>query len=185
MANEDRPTGLSPTGTIGGTPYSAKVRRYAVPATDGTALYVGDAVVSTGSANADGVPYVIQAAAANILRGVVVGFEPDPTNLELKYRLASTERIAMVCDDPMAEFEIQENGAIAVTAVGGNAELVVAAGSATSGLSGMELASSSAITGAAQLRIIQLVQRPNNEVGTNGKWVVKINEHELLTAAGV
>lgn len=188
MANADRPAGFSPSGNIGGSPYNAQVRKYAVALGDGTALFVGDAVKSTGTANADGIPYVTQAAASNTIRGVVVGFEPEPTNLELQYRLASTERIVLVCDDPLAEFEVQEDsvgGALAVTAVGGNIEIVVGAGSTVSGRSGMEIDSSTATTSAAQIRIIGSVQRPDNEVGTNASWIVKINEHELLTAAGV
>lgn len=184
MPNADRPRGFELVGHVSGSPHNAAINKYAVPSGDSTALFVGDAVITDGNANADGIPYVIQGTVAASLRGVVVGFEPDPTNLELQYRLASTERICYVCDDPDALFEIQETGAIAATDVSGNAEISVAAGSTVSGRSGMELDSASAITGAAQLRIVRLAQRADNEIGTNANWIVRINEHELDTAAG-
>jgi len=184
MANADRPRGLKLVGHVSGSPFNAQIRRYAVPSSDGTALFVGDAVKTNGTASTAGIPYVIQAAAGDGLRCVVVGFEPLATNLELLYRAASTERVVYVCDDPEALFEIQEDGAIAVTAVSGNADLVVAAGSTVSGLSGMELDSSSATTSTAQLRILELAQREDNAVGTNAKWIVRINEHELAGTAG-
>ena len=184
MANSDRPSGFKLVGHISGSPHNAQIRRYSIPASDGTALFVGDAVKSDGSADADGVPGVIQAAADNGLRGVIVAFEPEPTNLELLYRTASTLRYCLVCDDPDAIFEIQEDGTIAATDVGGNADIVVGSGSTVSGQLAMELDSSSAVTATAQLRILGLVQRADNEIGTNGKWLVRINEHELDTADG-
>lgn len=187
MPNSDRPTGLRLVGHLSGSPHNAAVNKYIIPASDGTATFVGDAVVTNGDASSDGIPYVIQASAGGAIRGVIVGFEAEPTNLELQYRLASTERIAMVCDDPDALFEIQEDsdgGALAATDVSGNADIIVGAGSTVSGKSGMELDSSSAITGAATLRIVALAQRPDNEIGNQAKWFVRINEHEFDTAAG-
>lgn len=188
MANSDKPFGARLVGHISGSPFNAQIRRYSVPASDGTALFVGDFVKSDGSADADGVPGCIQAAAANTLLGVVVGFEPVPTNLETMHRLASTLRYALVCTDPDAIYEIQEDSVgsnLAATDVGGNADIIVAAGSTVSGISAMELDSSTAVTTTAQLRILGLAQRADNEIGANAKWLVRINEHELDTAAGV
>ena len=180
MANSDSPSGFTLVGTIGGSAYNAQIHKYAIPAADGTATFVGDAVKTNGDATADGVPYVIQAAATNTIRGIIVGFEPNPSNLELQYRAASTLRICWVCDDPYAVFEIQEDGTMAATDVSGNADIVVAAGSTTSGRSAMELASSTVATGDT-LRILELVQRADNEIGLNAKWKVMIMEHELTT----
>lgn len=160
-----------------------RIRRYSIPASDSTATFVGDFVKSNGTADTDGTPQVVQAAAGDTLRGVVVAVEPE-TQASTLHRAASDQRYVLVCDDPDAVFEIQEDGAMAVTAVGGNADVVVAAGNTTFGTSGMELDSSSAVTTTAQLRILGLVQREDNEVGTNGKWLVKINEHELGTSGG-
>jgi len=189
MANRDIPNGLRPVGYLNGATWNGKVNKYYVPATDGTAIFIGDAVKSAGSASADGkYPDVAQAAAGDAIRGVVVGFEVDPDNINYKYRPASTAMTLLVCDDPDAIFEIQEDsvgGALAVTEVGENADLVVGSGSTTTGLSGMELDSSDHKSATAQLRILRLVDRPDNELGTNARWQVLINEHELKSTTGV
>lgn len=188
MANSDTPFGFKLVGHTSGSPMNARLTRYSIPASDGTAVFIGDAVKSTGSADTVGVPAVIQAAAGNTIRGVVVAFEPLLTNLETKHRLASTLRYALVCDDPEAIYEVQEDSVgnnLAATDVGDNFEIIVAAGSTVSGLSGMELDSSTAAGATAQLRVLGLVQRADNEIGANAKWLVRINEHELDATAGV
>lgn len=185
MANADVVKGARPVYHPSGR---IPTRRYAIPASDGTAVFIGDFVKSGGSADANGVATVIQAAAGNTLRGVVVGFEPDHSNLALLYRTASTLRYCYVADDPDTVFEIQEDavgGDLAVADVGENADIVVAAGNTTFGTSGMELDTSTHVTTTAQLRILGFVQRPDNEVGTNAKVLVKINEHELASTSGV
>jgi hypothetical protein len=186
MPNVDAPNGLRPVKHLDGSPFSGTANRYFVPATDSTAIFVGDAVVSAGSADADGIPTVAQASAGGNLLGVVVGIEPE-TDESLNYRAASTARYVFVADSPDVVFEIQEDsdgGAIAATAVGNNADLVVGSGSTATGTSGMELDSSGVGTAAAQLRILELAQRPDNEIGTNAKWLVMLNEHERKSTTG-
>lgn len=189
MANVDRPNGLRPVKHLDGSPYNGAVNRYYIPASDSTATFVGDAVKSGGTADADGVPTIAQAAAGDAIRGVIVAFEPNPDNLGINYRAASTARYALVADAPDLVFEIQEDavgGAVAITAVGNNADLVVGSGNTTSGASGMELDSSTVATTTAQLRILGFVQDPKNEVGVaNAKLLVSINEHELKSTTGV
>lgn len=188
MANVDRPNGLSPIRHLDGSAYNGQVNRYFIPATDATAMFVGDAVKSAGSADSDGVPTVAQAAAGDTLRGVIVGFEPDPDNLSRNYRAASTARYVLVADAPDIVFEVQEDSvgaALAATNVGQNADIVVGAGNTTSGASGMELDSSTAVATTAQLRILGFSQAPKNEIGDNAKLEVVINEHELKSTVGV
>ena len=186
MANVDRVNGLRPVKHLDGSPYNGAVNRYYVPDTDTVAIFVGDAVKSSSSADANGVPGVAQAAAGDAIRGVVVGIEPV-TDESLIYRAASTERYLLVADAPDLVFEIQEDsvgGALAAGDVGENADIVVAAGSTAAGTSGMELDSSTAVTTTAQLRILGLAQRADNEIGVNAKWLVAINEHELKSTTG-
>lgn len=186
MANVDRVNGLRPVAHRNGAPYTGAANRYYVPSSDGTAIFVGDAVKSAGSADSDGVPSVAQAAAGDAIRGVVVGVEPV-TDESTSYRAASTERYVFVADDPDLVFEVQEDsvgGDLAATDVGSNADIVVGSGSTTTGTSGMELDSSTAATTAAQLRILGLAQRADNEIGTNARWLVSINEHELTSTTG-
>lgn len=195
MANTDRPAGLSPVKHLGGASWNGKANVYYVPATDGTAIFKGDAVKSAGSADATGkYPTVAQAAAGNAVRGVVVGFGEspnvmiNPTNPDRVNRPASTAMYVLVVDDPSVIFEVQEDsdgGALAATSVGLSADLVVAAGSSTTGKSGMELDSSSAAALAATLKILRAVNREDNELGDNCKWEVLIAEHEMNLATGV
>lgn len=191
MANVDRPNGLTPIRHLNGSPWNGALTKCFIPATDSTAVFKGDAVVSAGSADADGVPTVARASAGSNLRGVVVAFEPVGGDLELLYRPASTAMYAYVCDDPDVVFMIQEDsvgGALGAANVGNNADLVVGAGDTSSGASNMELDSSDAIantTAAAQLRILGLHKTPDNEIGTNAKWEVLINEHEFKSTTGV
>ena len=64
MANSNTPMGLRPVRHRNGAPYNGAATRYFVPASDGTALFLGDPVVVAGSADADGVMTVTRATAA-------------------------------------------------------------------------------------------------------------------------
>lgn len=189
MANGNAPAGLKPVRHRNGAPYNGAANLYFVPATDSTAVFIGDAVKSAGSADAaTGVPTVAQAAAGDTLRGVVVGVVPDTAQSTI-YRVASTARYLLVADDPDLEFEIQEDavgGALALDSVGLNADLVVGSGSTATGRSGMQLDTSDVKTATAQLRILGFVQRADNEFASaNAKVRVMINEHELKATTGV
>jgi hypothetical protein len=195
MANVDKVRGAKLIGTSRGGPHTARVRTYVIPASDGTAVFLGDFVKSGGSADASGLATVIQAAAGDALRGVVVGVNPikgvaiGSENLNRNYRPANVKMHVLVCDDPDAIFEIQEDAVGATTAlddVGENADITVAAGSTATGLSGMELDSSDHKTTTAQLRILGFVESPDNTpASANAKLLVKINEHELASTSGV
>ena len=144
MANVDSPFGLRPVRYMSGAPYNGAVNYYAALASDGTAMYLGDPVKLSGTSQTiDGMIYsdVDQAATGDVCVGVLVGVIPVTRDSTI-YRAASTQRILMVADDPNLVFEIQEvSGGTALTAndIGLNADFVVAAGSATTGLSGVEL----------------------------------------------
>ncbi len=191
MANTDKPKGLIPVRYLNGSPYNGQVKIYYIPATDGTAVFRGDVVKRAAGADTTGkYPTVAQAAATDIyLVGVVVGFglQPEiaanPDNLAMSYRAADTAMYVAVVDDPNVIFEAQEDGTMAYTAVGQNADLVVGSGSTTTGLSGMEIDSSDAKNTTAQLRVMRLVDRPDNAIGANAKWEVMIVEHIHKTSA--
>src|ERR1700727_2015412 len=77
---------------------------YSVPATDATALYVGDVVelVSTMDTTLTAQVSTVKAlaSATNVPLGVVVGFLPNPDDLYVpNYRKASTARYVIVADD--------------------------------------------------------------------------------------
>jgi hypothetical protein len=166
---------------------------YLMLAADGTATFIGDLVKLSGSAGAagvvvngvdcEGMASIAQSTAGDQSVGVVVGFLPDQDNLMRRHRLASTNRVALVVDDPNVLFEIQEvSGGTSFTAaeVGLNANVIVAAGDTTTGMSGMELNNSGeATTAGLNVRIHRLSPRPDNSMGENAKWLVLITDHQL------
>ena len=76
--------------------------------------------------------------------------------------------------------------AAAATEAMGNANLVIGNCSTATGVSIAEIDSSSAATTATlQVRLLRLVQRPDNVAGNYAKWLVQINLHSLLYTTGV
>lgn len=192
MANTDTPFGLRPIRHRNGAAYNGAANAYFVPASYGTALFIGDPVVKTGTANTAAVngfaagtlPEINKATAGdgNAITGVIVGFQADPDNLGRTYNPASTARVVYVCDDPDVVFEIQADGAIAAAQVGLNAVLIYTnAGSTATGRSGAELDTTSDVPAADasnQLTIQRIVDRVDNEAGSAfTKVEVKINNH--------
>lgn len=193
MANTNTPFGLAPVQQQASGPYSAGIRTYCIPASDGTAVYVGDLVKLAGTGEiVNGSPFqdVIIAATGDVFCGVVVGFAPNPSDLTSRYRAASTQRLVYVCDDPDALFEVQEIGtgtALTLNDVGLNINISVVAGSTYTGLSGSVINNASeATTNTLDLHIVGLSDRPNNAVGAYAKWLVRINRHQFANqVAGV
>lgn len=165
----------------GGAP---RLREYYVPASDSTALFQGDFVTlvpTTGAMDPKNeVPVVQRAATGNVLLGVVVGFRPDPAlPYTGQYRAASTARYVTVCDDPDAIYEIQEDavgGAVTAALVGAlsNADIVVAAGSTATGLSGTMLDSSTAAATAEDLKIVGVRRDLANAAAQTGGAVLQV-----------
>jgi len=192
MANANTPFGLRAVQHRNGAPYDGAARTYAVPASDGTALFIGDLVKLAGTAQTIKgrvYPDVIRAATGDVFTGVVVGVIPD-TQDSLRYRAASTQRLLLVADDPELLFEIQEtSGGTPLTAndSGLNANVTVAAGSTVTGFSGTELNNATeATTNTLDLHIVSPVNREDNAIGANCKWLVTINRHQFANqVAGV
>ena len=193
MANTNAPFGFKPVGYFNGTPWDGKANVYYAPTTSATALYVGDLVTMAGSGSTDGCYPDIQASAASDITivGVAIGFGTtpnlmaDPANLGQKYRPASTAMYVLVVDDPNVIFEAQEDGALAVSAIGNNIDFVATAGSSTTGRSAMVLDSDVIDPSTVYpLRLLRLANRPGNALGTYARWLVMINGHIYRTTAG-
>lgn len=198
MANANRPSGFSPVQYLNGSPWNGQARIYSIAAAYTTALYIGDPVKSSGTADANGVPGIILGATTGALRGVIVGLGSaegliaNPKNLDITYRPAAaqaTDWYAMVVDDPQVLFEVQENAngtALAATEIGLNT--ISVSGTGNGFLSGWMLASATDATPAAtatlQLKLMGLVRRQQNAFGAYAKHLVKINVHELGTGTG-
>lgn len=190
MANVDSPFGLRPVCA------PKRIRPYYIPSGYATALFVGDAVIKTGTSNtadveavgygvfpAGTLPEINKATAGdgNAITGVIVGFAARPDALGVRYSPASTEGVALVADYPAEEFLIQADGTIAAAQVGLNANLIyTTAGSTATGISGVELDTTSDVPAADasnQLTIQRLHNAPWNELGDYSVVVVKINQH--------
>lgn len=175
--NANTPFGLKPVRGTGSQPYNDGTQMFFVPASDATALNIGDPVVLAGSADAAGVATVTLAAAAGPITGVVVGFMPDGTTNMVGNRAASTAAYVLVETNPLTLFEIQDTaGTIGVNDIGLNANLTIAAGNAYTKRSGVVLnAASKATTATLAVRIRGLSQKPDNSFGAFAKVLVQIN----------
>jgi hypothetical protein len=90
-----------------------------------------------------------------------------------------------VIDDPSQLFLIQADEDIVQADIGKNADVVGTGGSTVTGVSAMELDSSTiADTAALNLKIVGLYNVPGNALGDFAVVVVKINEH-LYGSSGV
>jgi hypothetical protein len=197
MPNTNAPSGLRPVRHRNGAPYNGAATRYFVPASDATALFLGDPVILAGSADVNGVATVTRATAGggSFLLGPVVSVDTDDgtsTGITLgrdsaTYRVASTARYVWVADDPDIIFAVQSNGSTAVADVGLNMDLVAGAGSTVTGWSGFQAADSTkATTNTLQLRVLGFNQNIDNEVGNpNAKLLVAINLHALRNLTGI
>jgi hypothetical protein len=200
MANPNTPYGLRPYSYVWGSPYAGAVRVYAVPANNGTALYLGDPVkLITNSSDGNGVQNVVIGTAgggaynlgafmgiANNAGSTVITLQQTQT----PYLAASQQAYVYVCDDPNVLFAIQENGsggAMVSGASGRNADLVSGSGSTVTSQSGWQLASNTLnTTNTLQMRIIQALQEIDNTVAIlSAKWLVKFNLHSMNNLLGV
>ncbi len=193
MANLDTPFGFKPVKHLLGAPWNGKVTTYYVAVGNSVALFKGDAVKSAGSADATGkFPTVVQAAAGDAIRGIIVGFgdnpyvmtHPDTPNRD--YCPATTAMYVFVVDDPFVVFEIQEDSVgndLDADMLGLQTDITVGTGSTATGKSAMELDASDTATALGQCKLLRVVDREDNALGTNCKWEVLIVEHEMLAYA--
>jgi hypothetical protein len=193
MANTNAAMGGRPVGTLLGAPMSGQVNTYTALASYATNMFIGDPVVVTGArGSGHQVVEVATAGATNQLTGFIVGFEPTPGIVSLGYGAASTLRFPIVCDDPAAIFELQEDavgGAIAVANIGQNINLVSGSGSTFTKKSGWMIDSSGIAADATfQMTVRDIVTRVDNEEATAyAKYLCTINLHtrRLAAVAGI
>lgn len=173
--------GLLPVRKINGA--EVQTNLYTVPATDSTALYVGDVVGLVNTMDATGQLKTVKKMAADtdVPVGVVVGFLPDPDDLYTpNYRKASTARTVIVCDDLInTVFQAQEDavgGAVAAATIGEmqNISIVYAAGSAYTGMSGTMLDSSAIATTALNFKLIGVARLQNNAAAQAGGAILEV-----------
>ena len=188
MANVDAAYGLRPIRHLNGNPWNGVTQRCLIEDDYDQALFIGDPVIVTGTAGYDdtsGLPVINIASAGdtNRIYGVIVSFDPDPTNLERKHHAAKTAGYANVCIDPDVVFTVQDDGGAVLDggSISANAVLASGTGSTVTGLSGWELAAATtpAADASYQLLILQVHQVEGNAFGVNCEWEVLITNHVL------
>jgi hypothetical protein len=190
MANPDARFGLVPKRHINGSPWNGATIRCYVSASYATALFIGDPVdFDTTAADvptAPRVPTVIRSAMTDgtYTIGVITSFEPNPDNLTLQYRPASTARYCNVCCDPTVIYWIRGDASGAATKsklIGANAYGVnTHAGDTATGLSGLELVEGSILADAScPMMIVGIADIPDNEF--DGSTSTRVIFEVLLT----
>lgn len=199
MSNVNAPFGLRPVNDVSGRPYTGAARVYSVPASDATAIFVGDLVkiVATGEI-INGSPYqdITRAASGDTFVGVVIGCLPD-TRDSTQYRAASTQRRVLVADDPNLLFEVQQSNSgtpFNVNSIGLNCNVNVGAGSTITCLSGTVADNTTgATTATLDLKIVGMLDAPDNDIGSSAssgtlasRLLVRLNRHLFVNqTAGV
>lgn len=197
MANTNAPFGLRPVRYLNGAPWNGQVQRYLIPATDGTAMFIGDPVTLAGSAGASGsyvngiytagMPTVSIGIAGSAVVGAIVGFEVNPSGLDAIHRAASIARVALVADDPNIVFHMQEQNtgtAFTATEVSLNANFVSGSGSTVTGYSGYVIDNSTeATTATLNLRVMRLAPIETNDYGVAAIWEVLLMAHQHRAGA--
>jgi hypothetical protein len=188
MANIDKAFGLRPMGNLSATGAQAQYG-YEIADNQSGAIYQGDLVTIY-----DGYLVKFAPATHTAAVGVFNGCNYiDPTTGKPTWKnfypgsvnITAGKIIADVIDDPAQLFLIQADEDIVQADIGKNADVVGTGGSTTTGVSTMELDSSTiANTAALNLKIVGLFDVPGNALGNFAVVVVKINEH-LYGSAGV
>lgn len=185
--------GFTPVQLVGASPWNGRVNKYV--ATDSNSMFLGDIVKfdgTTGTGAELGYRGVTKiTATTDVPAGVVVGFAPTPTNLNLpsSYKEAnSTQRVVFVADDPDLVMEAHSGSGIAGADIGLNVSVVTTAGSTTTGVSAMALDDTTeATTNTLIMRIVGFKDAPDNPLAVaNQRLLVRFNRHAYANqVAGV
>ena len=181
MANIDKAFGLRAIGNLSATG-AQKQYGYEIADNQAGTIFQGDLVALSAGFITKFLP-ATHTAAVGVFNGCNY---IDPTTGKPTFKnyypgsvnITAGKIIADVIDDPNQLFLIQCDEGFVAADVGKNADVVGTGGSTTSGISTMELDSSTLATSAAlNLKVVGLYTDVNNEFGTNAVVVVKINEH--------
>lgn len=194
MANANTPFGLRPVRYASGAPYNGAANIYRIPSSSAINYFIGDPVLPLGSGDGNGIPDVTIATggASNYILGsfisIVQGGDPTVPVLQNSpvYHPSSTAQYILVADDPNLLFEVQEFGSMGSNGVMANVNLTAGAGGSTvTGQSSWQLVSTPDATATFQMRVLRLLLEADNTVGTNAKWLCRINLHSITSTTGV
>lgn len=209
MANVSRINGFRPVKHVTGAPYNGQVNLYAVPSSNGTAVFPGDLVKLAADGNTTGIQFVVPATAGvagtgAAAVGVVVAILPakmDPVTGSMtsgsitldtpQYLAASTAGYVLVADSPDLLFEAEATTggnaySFAVADIGQNVNVFAGAGSTTTGQSAHSAdLGDKGTTATLPLKVWGTVQKVGNDpTGNYTKVLVQINNHQYKGGTG-
>lgn len=187
MANVNAPFGFRPVRHFNGAPYNGAAEYcYWVGDTSNT-LHVGDPVKLSGTGDDEGVPAVARAAANGPVFGVVAGIGGDANEdltRDTPRFLSTANGYVLVARGDDVLFEAQEDSdsaTLAKTDIGRTVNAVFGTPSTSHPIrSAAEIDSSSAATTSASMnfQLVECVRAPDNAIGTNARWLVRVNNHD-------
>lgn len=188
MANLNKPNGFSPVKQKTGAPFNNQINAYYVPASDGTAIGIGDVVKLATGSTTDPITGInlknvtkVSTPATDVPVGVVVGFSFNPDNLMQKYRPASTARTVYVADHPNTLFSVQSDATgIAAADLGLNATFTAGTVNTTTGVTDA-VVTGPATTNTLPFEIVEFDSVNKNEVGAYSRVIVRFNKHQYVT----
>ena len=196
MSNVASPFGFRAVNAFHSGAAQPKPRRYFIPATDATTLFLGDIVKLAGGFDPiKGVPTVtaITNVTSDIPVGIVVGIDqvagvlPTSESLSLNYRPASVALYVEVLDDPDVILEARVLTTAISTTVTQNFKPALGAGGSTiSGISSMSLdGSTKATTNTLMFQGLGFTESPDNDItSVYARVLCKFNVHQFTAATG-
>lgn len=209
MANVSRINGFRPVKHVTGAPYNGQANLYAVPSSNGTAVFPGDLVKLAADGNTTGIQFVVPATAGvagtgAAAVGAVVAILPakmDPVTGSMtsgsialdtpQYLAASTAGYVLVADSPDLLFEVEATTggnaySFAVADIGQNVNMFAGAGSTTTGQSAHSAdLGDKGTTATLPLKVWGTVQKVGNDpTGNYTKVLVQINNHQYKGGTG-
>lgn len=187
MANTNSPNGLRVMRhQTGGTP--GRRSRHHIAGAYNTDIYAGDAVIPVNTSKNISRP----AAATDRLTGVFDGcyyLDPNQSQPQYNRRWPASQAVvsgslpdAWVYDDPYTVFEIQASGAFTLAGIGSLADLVIGTGNAFTKTSGDALDSTTLDASGVVFKVLDIINRPDNAVGSFARLEVVISKHYLKGA---
>jgi hypothetical protein len=181
------PQGLVPVGYLGASGWNGSFRLIPITAAYGTGLFRGDLVtyaagllVRYTAGNTTGTAGVFQGCIYQDTQGIEHFSEYWPA---AQATAAGTTPMAQVIMDPSVIYTIQSSGTLVTANIDYNCEVTFAtAGSTSTGISGMALGTTPAVTATLPVRIIDFDPTPGNVSGVpfNNALVV-INQSAFKT----
>lgn len=184
--NINNPNGFTPVGYTDGRKYRGECNLYWK---DGSVILgIGDPVIRVASSSDTvGYPEVTRATTGAAITGVIVGFQPNRSDLsKTGYMAAADTGYVLVADSPDLEFECMEAGsgtALAITDIGKHIDSITAANASSTRQRSVYAIDNNAKATDNTWILRRLADYPGNGVGAYARWIVAPNLHTEANAS--